>query len=206
MAPAVYTYISPDGASRSSLHRPRSWKQIGQMLGAGWLRHHSSEGHLEVNPLTCRDKFRDLCGGQRHVGRFTDVEDMASHLGGMGCRIGHCAWRSVRRLTASCLALVNICVTAEALYPPPTFLGGRQMLGFNVSFFSGEHVSATSPLPDVWRPFLSLRSCTRLMERWYQAILPRLVAYEDKHGYPIEREVFVRHLLPLAGILFEARS
>ena len=34
------------------------------------------------------------------------------------------------------------------------------------------------------------------MERWYLQILPRLLAYEDKSGYPIEREVFVRHLLP----------
>ena len=66
------------------------------MLGAGWLRHHSSEGHVQVNPLTCRDKFRDLCGGQRIVGRFTDAEDIKSHLSGTGRRTGQCVWLSVR--------------------------------------------------------------------------------------------------------------
>ncbi|CAJ1341385.1 unnamed protein product, partial [Effrenium voratum] len=43
--------------------------------------------------------------------------------------------------------------------------------------------------------WLPQRGFRMLMARWYIDLLPRLVAYEDKHGVAIETQVFVRHLL-----------
>ncbi|CAK9032161.1 unnamed protein product [Durusdinium trenchii] len=108
-----------------------SWKQISLLLN--------------VHPLTCRDKYRDLCAGKRKKGPFSEQED----------------WR----------LRMAICETTNSLLP-----------------------TSSIPWTEVckWLPHRGWRT---VMQRWYTRLMPRLLAYEDKYGFPIEQETFLRLLV-----------
>ncbi|OLP84464.1 3-hydroxyisobutyryl-CoA hydrolase, mitochondrial [Symbiodinium microadriaticum] len=100
---------------------------------------------ISVNPNTVRDKWRELCGGEKVKGKFSQAED----------------WR----------LRMAICQATQSLLPTK-----------NIPWTSVQK----------WMPH---RGYKMLMQRWYQYLMPRLSAYKDKYGMPVEPELFVRHLL-----------
>ncbi|CAE7705899.1 unnamed protein product [Symbiodinium sp. CCMP2592] len=100
---------------------------------------------IAVNPNTVRDKWRELSGGHKVKGKFTQAED----------------WR----------LRMAICQATQSLLPTK-----------NIPWTKVQK----------WMPH---RGYKILMRRWYGSLMPRLSAYKDKYGMPVEPEVFVRHLL-----------
>lgn len=57
-------------------------------------------------------------------------------------------------------------------------------------------LAPTSKIP--WaqvHPWVAERTSQQCLKKWYGHILPTLLHYQSRHGHPIERDVFLRHLL-----------